>query len=99
MGWLDNLKATEFQKAVWKETMKIPYGQTRTYKEIAKRIGKPKSYRAVGNALGVNPLLVIIPCHRVISSNGSLGGFSGGLKLKKFLLDLEKKHKKQGEKQ
>ena len=90
---IDRIRATEFQKSVWKETSKIPYGTTTSYGEIAERIGKPKSYRAVGNALGANPLPIIIPCHRVVSSNGSLGGFSGGLKLKKFLLELEKKHK------
>lgn len=87
---LNSIKATEFQKLVWKETMKIPYGYTATYKEIAERIGNPKSYRAVGNALGKNPLPIIIPCHRVIKGDGKLGGFTGGINLKKFLLKLEK---------
>jgi methylated-DNA-[protein]-cysteine S-methyltransferase len=82
------LKLTDFEKQVLAETFKIPFGKTLTYKGIAERIGKPKSYRAVGNALGKNPLPVIIPCHRVLSKTG-LGGFTGGLNIKKYLLKIE----------
>ncbi len=81
-------KITDFELKVLKETEKIKYGQLITYKELAKRIHNPNAFRAVGNALGKNPLPVIIPCHRVISVNG-LGGFTGGLHIKKFLLKLE----------
>ena len=85
------LKGTEFQIKVWKEISKIPYGETRTYKDLAISIGKPNSSRAVANACGKNPYLVIIPCHRVIRSDGKLGGYSGvgGVKKKKELLKLE----------
>ena len=83
-------QGTAFDKKVWKATQKIPYGQVRTYKDIAKMIGKPKASRAVGNALGRNPIPILIPCHRVIASNGTLGGYSSGLKIKKILLTLEK---------
>ena len=79
---------TDFEKSVLKETEKIKFGKTATYKEIAERIKRPKAYRAVGNALGKNPLPVIIPCHRIVSSTG-LGGFTGGIEIKKFLLKLE----------
>jgi methylated-DNA-[protein]-cysteine S-methyltransferase len=79
---------TEFQKRVWKELSKIPYGKTVSYQEIAKKLGT-KGVRAVGSAIGKNPLCIVIPCHRVISSNGGLGGYSGGLKIKKKLLTLE----------
>ena len=92
---LNNLKGTEFQKKVWKEILKIPKGQTRTYKDIALSIGSPKSYRAVANACGKNPLPVTIPCHRVIKSDGSIGGYSakGGVKKKKILLSGETNEK------
>ena len=83
------LIGTEFQKAVWHEIVKIPYGETRTYKEIAKNIGRPKAVRAVGTACGKNQFPIIIPCHRVLASNG-LGGFSLDLDLKKKLLEIEK---------
>ncbi|GHU08321.1 methylated-DNA--protein-cysteine methyltransferase [Alphaproteobacteria bacterium] len=79
---------TEFQKAVWAEMSKIPYGQTRTYTEIAVAIGRPKAVRAVGTACGKNPFPIIIPCHRVVAKNG-LGGYLYGLEMKKQLLDLE----------
>ncbi len=72
-----NLKGTEFQKKVWKEISKIPKGKTITYKELAIKIGKPNAYRAVANAVGANPLIVEIPCHRVIRNDGKLGGYSG----------------------
>lgn len=80
---------TAFQLAVLRALQEIPYGETRSYQYIAKRIGKPKSVRAVGAANGRNPLPIIIPCHRVIGSDGSLTGFGGGLPTKRFLLDLE----------
>lgn len=86
------LTGTPFQLAVWKELQNIPYGQTTSYKEIAQKINKPKAYRAVGMANNKNPLPIIIPCHRVIGSNGKLIGYAGGLKLKNYLLKLEKSH-------
>lgn len=86
------LTGTPFQLAVWKELQNIPYGQTTSYKEIAQKINKPKAYRAVGVANNKNPLPIIIPCHRVIGSNGKLIGYAGGLKLKNYLLELEKSH-------
>jgi O-6-methylguanine DNA methyltransferase len=83
------LTGTEFERSVWNALMKIPYGQTRTYKWIAETIGNPGAVRAVGQALAKNPLPVIIPCHRVIESDGSIGGFSSGVEKKRRLLDLE----------
>ena len=85
---LNNLKGTKFQKRVWKELLKIPLGETRSYKEIAISIGNPNSYRAVANACGKNPYPVTIPCHRAIKSDGSIGGYSakGGIKRKRMLL-------------
>tara|TARA_B100000530_G_scaffold335720_1_gene288521 strand:+ start:1463 stop:1738 length:276 start_codon:yes stop_codon:yes gene_type:complete len=85
------LEGTNFQMTVWKEISKIPFGETRTYKDLAIAIGKPNSSRAVANACGKNPYPVIIPCHRVIRSDGKLGGYSGvgGVKKKKELLKLE----------
>ena len=84
-------KLTDFQRLVWTEIEKIPYGETRSYQDIAIRIGMPKSYRAVANACGKNPLPIIRPCHRVICSNGEIGGHSinGGAALKKALLKCE----------
>ena len=82
---------TPFQQTVWRALQTIPYGQTISYRELARRVGKPKAYRAVGNANGKNPIPIIIPCHRVIQSNGALGGYSSGLHIKQFLLELEKK--------
>ena len=84
-------KPTDFQRLVWREIEKIPYGETRSYQDIAIRIGRPKSYRAVANACGKNPLPIIRPCHRVICSNGEIGGYSinGGAALKKALLKCE----------
>ncbi|MFS8542144.1 MAG: methylated-DNA--[protein]-cysteine S-methyltransferase, partial [Tissierellales bacterium] len=84
-----DLRGTDFQIKVWKELIKIPYGETRTYKDVAKNINVPKGYRAVGNALNKNPILIVIPCHRVIGSGGKLTGFRGGLELKAKLLALE----------
>ena len=81
---------TPFQKKVWSALAKIPYGQTRSYQELAKSIGHPKAFRAVGNANGKNSIPLIVPCHRVIESNGGLGGFGHGIKVKERLLNLEK---------
>lgn len=86
------LTGTPFQLTVWKELQNIPYGKTTSYKEIAQKINKPKAYRAVGMANNKNPLPIIIPCHRVIGSNGKLIGYAGGLKLKNYLLELEQSH-------
>ena len=83
-------KGTPFQLDVWKALCEIPYGDTITYAELARRIGRPAAIRAVGAANGANPIPVIIPCHRVIGSNGSLTGFGGGLPTKRALLELEK---------
>ena len=85
------LKGTEFQIKVWEEISKIPYGETRTYKDLAIALGKPNSFRAVANACGKNPYPPIIPCHRVIRTDGELGGYSGkgGIKTKKKLLQQE----------
>lgn len=84
------LAGTEFQKRVWKELCQIPYGETRTYKELAEAIGHPKASRAVGLANSKNPVAIAVPCHRVIGSNGSLTGYAGGLDMKKALLQLER---------
>jgi len=84
-----DLKGTNFQKKVWYALSTIPYGKVLTYKQVSERIGMPEAARAVGGACGANDLPIIIPCHRVIASNGGLGGFSGGLKIKKHLLKLE----------
>lgn len=80
---------TDFQIAVWCALIKIPLGQTRTYASVAAKIGRPKAVRAVGAANGANPLPIVIPCHRLLGSNGSLIKFGGGLEVKRFLLDLE----------
>ena len=82
---------TEFQKKVWMALRSIPFGETRSYGELASEIGNAKASRAVGAANGKNPISIIVPCHRVIGANGSLTGFAGGLKNKMILLDLEKK--------
>ncbi len=86
---LDFISGTPYQRKVWLETRKIPYGKTQTYKSLAIKLNH-RGYRSIGQALSRNPLLIVIPCHRVLSSDGSIGGFTGGLKLKKFLLRLEK---------
>jgi methylated-DNA-[protein]-cysteine S-methyltransferase len=88
-GKIDLSRATPFEQAVWKATQNIPYGETRSYSWIARKIEKPRAPRAVGQALGRNPMPVIIPCHRILASDGSLGGFGGGLEMKQFLLSLE----------
>jgi methylated-DNA-[protein]-cysteine S-methyltransferase len=83
--------ATPFDRTVWDITRKIPYGETRSYSWVARQIGKSRASRAVGQALGRNPLPIIIPCHRVVTSDGKLGGFGGGLEMKRYLLALESK--------
>lgn len=82
-------QGTPFQRRVWQTTRTIPYGETRSYAWVAERMGCPRAARAVGQALGRNPLPLLIPCHRVVASNGSLGGFTGGLEIKRKLLGLE----------
>ena len=84
-----DLHGTEFQKRVWRELEKIPYGETRSYAQIAAAIGSPQAVRAVGAANGSNPAAIVVPCHRVIGSGGRLTGYGGGLPLKKRLLELE----------
>lgn len=83
-------EGTNFQQKVWQELLNIPYGQTKTYKDIAKNIGNEKAVRAVATAIGKNPLMIITPCHRVIGSYGKMHGYAYGVNLKKKLLDLEK---------
>ena len=84
-------ESTDFQQAVWKCMLDIPYGETRTYGEIAEALGNRNKARAVGGAANKNPLPMVIPCHRVVGNSGSLTGFAGGLEVKRFLLELEKK--------
>lgn len=83
------LNGTEFQKNVWNELRKIPYGKTISYKEMAEKINNPKACRAIGNANNKNPICIIIPCHRVIGSNGKMVGYAEGIDKKEFLLKLE----------
>lgn len=89
-----DLQGSEFQMKVWQQLLKIPYGETRSYKEIAKILKSPQASRAVGTANGKNPISLIVPCHRVINSGGGLGGYAGGLPTKTTLLNLEKVHSK-----
>jgi O-6-methylguanine DNA methyltransferase len=84
-----DLRGTRFQKSVWREIYKVPYGRLTSYGLIARDIKKPDASRAVGNAVGQNPLAIVIPCHRVVWSNGGLGGFGGGVDRKRFLLNVE----------
>ncbi|OMC19611.1 methylated-DNA--[protein]-cysteine S-methyltransferase [Mycobacterium colombiense] len=84
-----DLRGTEFQRRVWRALLTIPYGETRSYGEIAEQIAAPGAARAVGFANGHNPIAIVVPCHRVIGANGSLTGFGGGLQRKRTLLDLE----------
>jgi O-6-methylguanine DNA methyltransferase len=86
---IDKLKGTAFQKKVWKELLNIPFGQAISYEELAKRIRQRRACRAVGNANGMNPIPILIPCHRVIAKNGGLGGYSSGMTIKRNLLKLE----------
>jgi methylated-DNA-[protein]-cysteine S-methyltransferase len=80
---------TAFEKKVWKMLREVPYGETRTYKWLAERIGKPQAFRAVGRALGKNPIPIVVPCHRIIESDGTLGGYSSGIDIKRRLLEME----------
>lgn len=86
------LAGTEFQRRVWTALLTIPYGETRSYGQLATQIGAPTASRAVGLANGRNPISIIVPCHRVIGSNGSLTGYGGGIDRKRALLDLERQH-------
>ena len=84
------MEGTEFQKKVWRALTEIPYGETRSYSEIAQQVGSPKAARAVGMANHVNPIPVIVPCHRVVGKGGSLVGYAGGINMKTALLELER---------
>lgn len=84
------MKGTDFQQRVWNALLEIPYGETRSYKQIAEAIGNPKAVRAVGMANNRNPLLIVVPCHRVIGADGKLVGYGAGIEKKEFLLRLEK---------
>lgn len=84
-----DVRATPFQHAVYEELLAIPYGETRSYADVARALGKPKAVRATGTANGANPIPLVVPCHRVIASDGGLGGFGGGLPLKRRLLAME----------
>lgn len=90
-----SLEGTSFQKKVWKQLEEIPYGKTISYLDLSKQLGDVKAIRAVANANGKNPLWIIVPCHRVIGSNGSLTGYAGGLHRKKWLLEHENPYKQQ----
>ncbi|MDF3024345.1 MAG: hypothetical protein K0R10_1706 [Alphaproteobacteria bacterium] len=87
-----DFSGTPFQKKVWAALCRIPFGETRSYADIAKEVGSPKAVRAVGSANGKNPISIVAPCHRVIGKNGKLTGFAGGLEVKEFLLGLESRH-------
>lgn len=84
-----DMRGTEFQKDVWEKLRDISYGETATYGEIAEKIGRPRAVRAVGAAVGANPVMLVVPCHRVIGKNGKLTGFRGGISMKEKLLELE----------
>lgn len=86
------LKGTEFEVKVWQKTRLVPYGKTITYEELSRLVGHPESYRAVGNALGKNPVMLLVPCHRVIRKNGHTGGFSAGTDIKRALLEIERRN-------
>ncbi|MDE6562361.1 MAG: methylated-DNA--[protein]-cysteine S-methyltransferase [Muribaculaceae bacterium] len=89
------IASSEFRMKVWNEMRKIPYGETITYKELARRIGSPNACRAVANACGANPFPILIPCHRVVASGGKPGGYTGGLDIKEALLGIEKQNYRQ----
>jgi methylated-DNA-[protein]-cysteine S-methyltransferase len=84
-----DLRGTDFQRACWRALLAIPYGETRSYADIARAVGKPQGFRAVGMANNRNPLAIVVPCHRVIASDGTLCGYGGGLDIKRKLLELE----------
>jgi methylated-DNA-[protein]-cysteine S-methyltransferase len=85
-----DLQGTDFQLRCWNQLLKIPYGEAITYAELARRVDSPNGFRAVGHANGQNPIAIMVPCHRVIASDGTLGGYGGGLPMKQWLLDLER---------
>ncbi len=85
-----DLRGTDFQKRCWKALLNIPYGETQSYADIARAVGSPRAYRAVGMANHYNPVAIVVPCHRVIASDGTLGGYGGGLDCKQKLLQLER---------
>ncbi len=87
-----DLRGTEFQRQCWQALLAIPYGETRSYAQLARMVGRPRAGRAVGLANGANPIAIIVPCHRVIASDGTLGGYGGGLPAKRWLLELEQRH-------
>jgi methylated-DNA-[protein]-cysteine S-methyltransferase len=87
-----DVKGTPFQEAIWGALREIPFGETCTYSDIAEKIGKPAAVRAVGTAIGANPVLITVPCHRVIGKNGGITGYRGGIAMKQQLLELEKEH-------
>lgn len=87
-------RGTDFQRAVWSALSAIPYGGTTTYGELARRLGKPHAARAVGAATGRNPWSIVVPCHRLVGGNGALTGYAGGIAAKRFLLDLERGHRR-----
>lgn len=91
-----DLRGTPFQQTVWRALLAIPYGETRSYADVARSVGKPDAVRAVGTANGANPVPLIVPCHRVIQSGGKLGGYGGGLDLKRRLLAMEQSLRHQG---
>jgi AraC family transcriptional regulator of adaptative response/methylated-DNA-[protein]-cysteine methyltransferase len=84
-----DIQGTDFQRAVWKELQRIPAGMTRSYADVARAIGKPKATRAVANACGANHIPILVPCHRVIAKDGAIGGYTGGVHIKRALLDAE----------
>ena len=91
-----DLRGTTFQRAVWRALCEIPYGSTRSYAEVARSVGNPNAVRAVGTANGANPVPLVVPCHRVVASGGKLGGYGGGLDLKRRLLAMEQSARHQG---
>lgn len=93
---LREMQGTAFQKKVWKEIVRVPAAATRSYKDIARRVGRPRAVRAVANACGRNPLPILVPCHRIVASGGGLGGYSCGLHRKRWLLAHEARHAKHG---
>lgn len=86
------LKGTAFQQAVWRALCEISYGETSNYSAVAQKVGRPRAVRATGSAIGKNPLTIVVPCHRVLAKSGALGGFSGGLAMKRLLLAIESTH-------
>lgn len=94
-SWPVDVEGTPFQQQTWQALKEIPYGQTLSYSEIAERIGRPTAVRATATAIGANPLLITVPCHRVIGKNGAMSGYRGGLSFKRFLLDLETRNLKE----